>query len=68
MNLQIIPVNSGKQKRNGEEEILYYIREIPYDSGRLIQATATSLDGAEWMRKSIYVTTSGIPDEKLCGN
>lgn len=40
-----------KQKVEGEEKDLFYIREIPYRPGYSYQATATTREAAEWILK-----------------
>lgn len=62
MHLRITKEQSRGGK-DGNTEI-YYLREVPHDPGRTIQATSTSLAGAEWLASRISgVTRLDLPKE-----
>lgn len=49
--------------RSGEVEI-FYLREVPHDPGRTIQATGLTLDAALWTARRITgVARIDLPEE-----
>jgi hypothetical protein len=50
--------------KDGNDSI-YYLREVPHDPGRTIQATSLTLEGARWMAGRITgVTRLEIPRDE----
>ena len=49
----ILRITSEPAKGGKDGGELFYLREVPHDPGRTIQATALSLEGAKWLASRI---------------